>query len=99
AFTIGDDGLKWLGVSHLKAEDLFRKGSGAKHLARAAEFLRAALKDGPIASRRLFRLGERSGFPQRTLERVKELGLIPIVSRAVRQKGVRGVKAWCWALA
>jgi hypothetical protein len=99
AFTIADEGLKWLGVSHLKAEDLFRKGSGAKHVERAAEFLRAALKDGPIASRRLFRLGERAGYPQRTLERVKELGVIPIVSRAVREKGRRGVKSWCWALA
>ena len=99
AFTIGDEGLKWLGVSHLKAEDLFHKGSGAKHLARAAEFLRAALKDGPVVSRRLFRLGERSGFPQRTLERVKELGLIPLVARATREKGRRGVKVWSWALA
>lgn len=98
-YTITDAGFRWTGTSALTAEDLWTASRNAHALPKAEKFLRDVLKDRPMHSTALYAKAEAAGISQRSLERVKELGMVDgLTAKRVGAKGKRGGGGWTWAL-
>jgi hypothetical protein len=90
---VSTSGIEWVGTSELTSDELVAELDHEKStaLAKACEFLKDALKDGPLSSTELMEQAKAAGHAETTINRAKqELGIKPI-----KEKHVQGGKWLC----
>jgi archaellum biogenesis ATPase FlaH len=82
--------IEWRGRTHFSADDLERQGQeGQSEEARAVEFLKEVLAQGPLLSKRISDLASTEGLSRPTLNRAKRLAGVTSERRGT---------AWFWKL-
>ena len=97
AFEITEEGeFRWAGVSPLGAEDLVAREArdDRPERARATEFLKVLLADGPVRADLISERAQAAGISESTLKRAK--GELGVASKHVG--GISGGGEWYWRL-